>query len=92
MRGGWQPGGRGCPAAFGPGSGLGYPVIPAGVGERVMTRGIWPPMGAGVSRPMGGGWFRGSSEACEGIFFSNQKNIPSRSPRKIVRGDVKFPP
>ena len=30
--------------------------------------------------------------ACERIFFSNQKNIPSRFPRKIVRGDFDFPP
>ena len=30
---------------------------------------------------------RRRSAACERIFFSNQKNIPSRFPRKIVRGD-----
>ena len=35
---------------------------------------------------------RRRSAACEGIFFSNQKNIPSRSPRKIVRGDFEFSP
>ena len=41
-----------------------------------------------IGRPL---WGRGSrrrrSAACERIFFSNQKNIPSRFPRKIVRGD-----
>ena len=35
---------------------------------------------------------RRRSAACERIFFSNQKNIPSRFPRKIVRGDFDFPP
>ena len=41
-----------------------------------------------IGRPL---WGRGSrrrrSAACERIFFSNQKNIPSRFPRKSVRGD-----
>ena len=35
---------------------------------------------------------RRRSAAYERIFFSNQKNIPSRFPRKIVRGDFDFPP
>ena len=42
-----------------------------------------PPEGASP----GGEGCRGSPAACEGRFFSNQKNLPSRSPRKIVRGD-----
>ena len=39
------------------------------------------------ARPGGRGGRRRRSAACEGGFFSNQENTPSRFPRKIVRGD-----
>ena len=40
MGGGWQPGGRGSPAAFGPGSGPGYPALRAGAGVPMKIGGL----------------------------------------------------
>ena len=59
----------------------------AGPSYRCFCRARRPRRAAASSRPGGRESRRRRSAACERIFFSNQKNIPSRFPRKIVRGD-----
>ena len=48
----------------------------------LMGRALWGGPSGGVTTPRRE--CRRRSAACEGIFFSNQKNIPSRFPRKIL--------
>ena len=59
----------------------------AGPSYRCFRRARRPRRAAASSRPGGRESRRRRSAACEGVFFSNQKNTPSRFPRKIVRGD-----
>ncbi len=59
----------------------------AGPSYRCFRRARRPRRAAASSRPGGRESRRRRSAACERVFFSNQKNTPSRFPRKIVRGD-----